>query len=159
MQQKNLQGKLEYAVKYHQAILELAHHFETYFSFLVLTVFIANSIVLCFTMYHASMYPLSSAKALGDLCYVVAICIQVLLFCYWGNEVTLESQSLALACYEVNFLGLSIQFQRQLVFMIQRCQKPVILTAGKFIHLSLSAYVAILRMSYSYYMVLRRRRI
>lgn len=96
-------------------------------------------------LYHLFMlqYPMSNAKALGDFCYVAVICIQLLLFCYWGNEVALESQSLAFSCYEVNFVDMPKNFQKQLIFMMQRCQRPVILTAGKFVNLSLSAYVSV----------------
>ncbi|KAI4456221.1 odorant receptor [Holotrichia oblita] len=147
-QKENLQEKFKYIVTYHQSILDLAEQFEKYFSFLILTVFLANTIVLCFTMYHASLYPMSNAKALGDFCYVTVICIQLLLFCYWGNEVALESQSLTFSCYEVNFVDMPKHFQKHLIFMMQRCQRPVILTAGKFINLSLSAYVSVIVKSF-----------
>nr|AVH87271.1 odorant receptor 30 [Holotrichia parallela] len=152
-----LQKKLKYVVTYHQSIIDLTEQFEDAFNFLLLTLFIGNFLVLCFTMYHASLYPLSNTKAFMDFTYVGAICVQLLLTCYWSNELTLESESVAYACYEVNFVGASPAFQKNLALMIQRSQRPVVLTAGKFVNLSLDAYVSILRMSYSYYMVLRRK--
>ena len=120
-------------------------------------------------------FPLSSLRAIQDFCYVALVSIQVFLYCFWGNEVAMQSQEIAMACWNANFIGTDVRFQKNLVFVIRAGQKPIILTAGKFVPLSLATYVwvgvvlwicfsmflhmlfQILRASYSYYMVLRNR--
>lgn len=62
------------------------------------------------------------------------------MYCYWGNEVALESQAVAKACYDVDFVGTDIQFQKGLALIIKRSHKPVNMTAGKFTKLSLKMY-------------------
>lgn len=63
------------------------------------------------------------------------------MYCYWGNQVRLESEKVAIACSQVDFVGTDVQFQKSLCLIIRRCQKPIVLTAGKFTTLSLQTYV------------------
>ncbi|XP_071052073.1 odorant receptor 82a-like [Onthophagus taurus] len=147
---------LKKIVIYHQSIIKLAYDFEDQFNVLVLTVFLANTAILCFTMYHASLYPITNERSLQDFAFIVTISTQVFLYCYWGNELALESEKVAWTCYESDFVGAGCSFQKSLVLIMNRSQKPILLTAGKFTNLSLMTFVGILRLSYSYYMVLRR---
>ncbi|XP_071052071.1 putative odorant receptor 92a [Onthophagus taurus] len=146
---------LKKIVIYHHAIINLAYEFEEQFNLLILTVFLANTPILCFSMYHASLYPITNEQSIQDFMFMSAITTQVFLYCYWGNELALESQKVASTCYEINFVGAHISFQKSLVIIIQRSQKPIEITAGKFTRLTLMTFVGMLRLSYSYYMVLR----
>ncbi|KRT78370.1 hypothetical protein AMK59_7488 [Oryctes borbonicus] len=123
------------------AIMDIANQFEELFNILVLMIFFATLFILCFVMYHASLFDLLSIRAAQDFSYVTLVAIQVFLYCYWGNEVRLESEEIANACWQVDFVGIDVQFQKSLVLMIRRCQKPIVLTAGKFTKLSLETYV------------------
>lgn len=73
----------------------------------------------------------------------IALSVQVLNFCYWGNEVTLNSLAVADACNEVDYVGTDLRFQKGLALIIQRSQRPVELTAGKFAVLSLNTFVSV----------------
>lgn len=87
--------------------------------------------------------PLSSATGIQNLLYIVAVMVQVGMYCYWGNEITLESQGISLACYETSFAGTDLSFQRDLKFIMQCSHRPLILTAGKLTNLSLDTFMAV----------------
>nr|XP_022902049.1 putative odorant receptor 92a [Onthophagus taurus] len=148
-------NSLKNIIHYHWEILKLAKKFDRFFSYLLLSEFFGTLGILCFTMYHASLSDLLSRKAAQDFSYVSTISMQIFLCCYWGNEVARQSEAMALSCTEADFVGADLQFQKDLVFLIRNCQKPIVLTAGNFTELSLKTFVWILRASYSYYMVLR----
>lgn len=78
-----------------------------------------------------------------SLIYIAAVMVQVCLYCYWGNEITLQSQAISLACYEASFPGTDLRFQQDLKFIMQGSHRPIILTAGKLTNLSLDTYMAV----------------
>lgn len=56
---------------------------------------------------------------------------------FWGTKVITESLALAKSCYEVEFVGTDIRFQKALILIMQRSQSPFKLTLGRFAALSL----------------------
>ncbi|KAF2891686.1 hypothetical protein ILUMI_14487, partial [Ignelater luminosus] len=61
-----------------------------------------------------------------------SVILQVLLICYWGEQLYFESGMVGLAAYESNFLETKLSHQRSIAFIIRRSQNPAQLTAGKF---------------------------
>lgn len=80
---------------------------------------------------------------LQDFFYLIFVTIQVFSFCFWGNEVTLESQNVGQAAYEANFVGSDVDFQKGLALIMHRSLKPVYITAGKFANLSIQTFVGV----------------
>ncbi|XP_071055834.1 odorant receptor 10-like isoform X1 [Onthophagus taurus] len=152
-----LEKHIKLIINYHGDVIGLADKFEKLFSLLLLCVFAATLFILCFIMYHASLFDLISMRAAQDFSYVGVVTVQVFLYCFWGNEVRDESVKIADACWETNFVGTDVRFQKALASIIRRSQKPIVITAGKFSDLSLKSYVWLIRASYSYYMVLGNR--
>lgn len=65
------------------------------------------------------------------------------MYCYYGNEITLASVSISDACYDANFVGTNLSYQKDLLIIMQRSQKPVNHTIGKFANLTLTAFVSV----------------
>ncbi|XP_071056027.1 odorant receptor 4-like [Onthophagus taurus] len=135
-----LEKHLEEIIYYHNSIIELANQFEELFSLLLLGLFLATLFILCFIMYHASLFDLLSMRSTQDLTYVSVITLQIFLYCFWGNEVRIESELVSDAFWEMNFTGTDVRFQKKLIFILRRSQKPIVITAGKFTDLSLKTY-------------------
>lgn len=62
---------------------------------------------------------------------------------YWGNEMIQQYSAIADACYEVDFVGIDRRFQKGLCMIIQRSQKPIKFTVGKFTPLTLNNFVMV----------------
>lgn len=83
--------------------------------------------------------------------YVGIYCIsafQLLLLSYWGHRVLEESQAVADVCYQIDFVGSDTRFQKGLQLMIERSQRPIYFTAGKFSQVTLSNFVSVRRPFY-----------
>lgn len=71
----------------------------------------------------------------------MCIICEISLICYWGNEISLESQNVIHACYDVNFFGSDVRFQKALFLIMERSKRPITLTAGKFSPLTLGTFL------------------
>ena len=65
------------------------------------------------------------------------------MYCYWGNEVTLEAQHVAHAVAEMDWVDLPLDVQKGLVLVIARSQRPIYMTAGKFVPLSMIMFMSV----------------
>lgn len=77
------------------------------------------------------------------LTFTIAIGFLLGIYCWHGNEVTLESCKIADAIYECNWIYCDKNAKICLMLMIQRAQKPCYLTAAKFTNVVLDTYVAV----------------
>lgn len=87
--------------------------------------------------------PLFSREAFQCIWYLMVISVEVFMYSYWGNEIQLNSQAVAQACYEATFIGTDVRFQKGLILFMQRSQRPIKLTAGKFVFLSLNTFMSV----------------
>jgi hypothetical protein len=102
--------------------------------------------------------PLSEA-AFTHLSYIIGISTQVLLYCWFGNEVEIkvlpttsmpptfhfifQSSQIPYAIYKSDWFGRSVGVKTSLLILSVRCQQPVRITAINLFVLSLRTFVAV----------------
>ncbi|KAK4879818.1 hypothetical protein RN001_007964 [Aquatica leii] len=150
---KYLKKTLEKTVQYHLDILKMAGEIEELCNKLLLFVFISTLGMLCFIIYRASLLSLGDTQLLRNIFEGLSISLQVLIICYWGQQVTNESELVANAVFDSNFEGTDLRFQKALTLTMIRCQKPIHISAGKFADVGLPTFAWIMRTSYSAFMV------
>ncbi|GJQ74197.1 hypothetical protein Trydic_g19108 [Trypoxylus dichotomus] len=153
-----LSAKMKYAIVYHHALIELVEKFEDLFNVLILIEVSGNTLVICFGMYMSTVKIDINSRTTREITFTFAILTQVYFYCYYGNEITLAAESVAAACYDVNFVGTDLSFQKSLLLIICRSQRPMALTIGKFATLNIGTFISIMRASYSYYMVISKNK-
>ncbi|OXU17100.1 hypothetical protein TSAR_015328 [Trichomalopsis sarcophagae] len=83
-------------------------------------------------------------RELDILMYIVCLPVtlfQILFYCQPGNELIVQSQSLDEAIQQSYWVNLDRLSKRNLLFVIQRSQKPLAITAGKIYVLSLENFM------------------
>ncbi|KAF5301373.1 hypothetical protein FQA39_LY10771 [Lamprigera yunnana] len=153
---KYLEKRLQSAILYHVAIISVSKKIEKTFRMSNLTVFLILTIIICLLVFQISLIEPSSSVFWIDVSYILPLTSLLVMNCYNGNEIIIKSEQIGNACYNLNFVGTDIRFQKSLVFMIQRSQKPIVFTVGKFASLSLMTALSAARAGYSYFMLLRR---
>ncbi|CAK9826533.1 Odorant receptor 85b [Anthophora retusa] len=141
----------------HQRIIRLCENIETIFTYISLYQFLLNMMTICFISFILVMsLHTDQATALIIKCfpYYVAINCEAFILCYTGEYLTFKSESINKSVYSFLWYELSLQEARTVLFIILRSQKELILTAGKFVNLSLAAYANMLKASASYVSVL-----
>lgn len=79
--------------------------------------------------------------------------------CWYGNEIIVESESIYQAAYHVGWEELknnSLNIKSYLILIMQRAQRPLKLTLGGFINLSVDLLISTVKAVYSYYTFLSK---
>ncbi|XP_046472631.1 odorant receptor 10-like isoform X1 [Neodiprion pinetum] len=143
-------------VKHHHAILEVLDELEGIYNLVILIQFLSHLVQLCFQMFIVSEISLLSFDGLSMLAFVVAMVIEVYVYCQCGNEIEIESSKISQSAYNAQWTSSSEPVKRMLLIIMLRAQRPVEFTVGKFVKLSLRTLVSVVQGSFSYFMVLRK---
>ncbi|XP_017768637.1 PREDICTED: odorant receptor Or2-like [Nicrophorus vespilloides] len=143
-------------VQHHQVIIALTDEAEIQFSIVMLAQFLGSLMLMCLQLYQLSLYDINSPKFFSMVSYLFLMLFQLLIYCWNGNELSIESLKVADEVYSSNWIVFDNDTKKSLMSMMRRAQKPIRLSAGKFAYLSLETYTTILRGSASYYLALRR---
>uniref|UniRef100_A0A1Y1LDH0 Odorant receptor n=1 Tax=Photinus pyralis TaxID=7054 RepID=A0A1Y1LDH0_PHOPY len=141
-------------LKYHLAVIDIAREMEEAFSTLLLLVYLGTIGLLCFEIYRGSVLTnyLQMVRTIGE---IVSFLVQIGTLSFWGEQVIFQSQLVAKAAYETDFVGTDLRFQKALILTMIRSQRPVKLTAGKFAFIQLFTFTWVVKTSYSAFMILR----
>ncbi|KAF5274119.1 hypothetical protein FQR65_LT04517 [Abscondita terminalis] len=155
---KYVQKRLKQVVCYHTAILDVSKLIDEAFHMCSLVKFFTISYCLCLLIYNMSQVSIKEEIFWILFFYSLALTVSTNIIYYYGNDIILESQNIADCCYNIEFVGTSIKLQKALLLMIQRSQRPIVITVGKFAPISIATSIAVIRATYSYFMVLYSRK-
>ncbi|XP_033609115.1 odorant receptor Or2-like [Cryptotermes secundus] len=144
-------------IHHHQYILELVENMENLLNPVLFFQFFGSTCTICLILFYLALN-LDSDGVMDQLsfCGLLAVALsQLLLFCWYGNDLTYESDSLTKAIYDTPWIDASMYFRKNMRIMISRSMKPSYLTGGKLYIMSLETYRAIIGASFSYFTVLR----
>ncbi|XP_069682447.1 odorant receptor 10-like [Periplaneta americana] len=129
---------------------------EDVFNPMMLAQFLSSSGTLCLIIFQITVME-DAGFGMATFVQFLAISImQLLLFCWYGNELTFQCESVVRAAYESSWYEASISFKSSLCMMIMRAMKPFRLTGGKLYVMSLDTFVAIMKASFSYFTMLNQ---
>lgn len=77
-------------VLHHNAIINLIEELEAQYSFVILAQFASSCSMLCLLLFQASSNPVGSPIFLSSSLYYWVMMYQLLIYCWFGNEVTLQ---------------------------------------------------------------------
>lgn len=80
---------------------------------------------------------------MSALLYLVLMLWQLFVYCWHGNEVQLESLSVAYAIYASDWTASDESTKKMLVLPMLRAQRPLRVTAGKFAFLSVETFTTV----------------
>ncbi|XP_050675897.1 odorant receptor 94b-like [Leptidea sinapis] len=95
-------------------------------------------------------------RMLSMACYLLNMLCQVFIYCYEGNELSVESENISRAAYEFPWYTSSVDTRRSVLIMMTRCCRIAKLTAAGFTTLSLASFMSICKASYSFFTVLKQ---
>ncbi|XP_072760015.1 odorant receptor 10a-like [Anoplolepis gracilipes] len=150
--------KLGILLKRHHRLIDLAYHLEKAYSLVILPQLLMSVMLICvegfqlilaFTM-HNTLFATSE-----HILLIVVLLIQLFTYCFAGQTLEFQSESLAYAIYEIPWYNFDVSVMKDLPLMIFRATNPHRLTAGKFLAINFVSFKEILKASASYLSVLR----
>ncbi|KAJ3664418.1 hypothetical protein Zmor_008591 [Zophobas morio] len=141
--------ELASCIELHNAILKFVNEYEECFSWSIFNQLVATTYVLCFICIAFTTLPLVSMESVKYVIFFFVVNGQILFYCYFGTLLYEESDSLVTAIYLSRWYEYPVESQKLLVTLMQRSQKPMILSAEKLVDLTLLTFTTILKRSYS----------
>ncbi|XP_038116873.1 uncharacterized protein LOC6040742 [Culex quinquefasciatus] len=116
--------------------------------------FLTCVLLWCLVMFYTSTtmgYDLFSI-----LIVVLSSLVEAFGYAYLGSELSEQAEKVGVACYDLPwYVNCSKELKGTFQLMIQRSQKVCQLTGIKMLPIELKTYGDILRLSYSYYLILK----
>ncbi|RZC36662.1 7tm 6 domain containing protein, partial [Asbolus verrucosus] len=132
--------KIKQCIDRHNAILNFAKEFEECFSWVVFSQFAASSFAICFCILQLSANELTSINAVSSLLCVFIVLGEIYFYCYYGTMLLEENNSLTNAIYMGNWYEYNAKSRKSLITLMERSKRPMIITAGKLLDLSLETF-------------------
>ncbi|XP_076235698.1 uncharacterized protein LOC143180057 [Calliopsis andreniformis] len=143
--EKDTQRELKCLVAKHQRIINLSNDIRHLFTYISLVQFLADTLVICclgfvvVTSIGTEEGPTILAKCFP---YYVGVNCEAFILCYTSEYLTLKSINIDEAAYNIPWYELEPQDSRILMLLLMRSKKPVKLTAGKFLDISLETFAS-----------------
>ncbi|XP_063911607.1 odorant receptor 4-like isoform X2 [Zophobas morio] len=142
-------------IKYHTEILNFINEVDQCFSWCVFNQFSGTASLLCFLITAILTVPVTSIDGMQYIVFFFLILSQVLFYCYFGTLLFEESDKLVTASYLSHWYEYTLETQKLYLTLMERSQRPIILSAGGLLDLTLNTFTAILKKSYSVVAVLK----
>ncbi|XP_032676946.1 odorant receptor 94b-like isoform X2 [Odontomachus brunneus] len=142
-------------IEHHLYVYKLAHTVNAVFTLIMFIQFSMISLVLCLSIYKISnMTTLLTLDFAYVFSYLGSMLMQIFLYCWYGNEVTLKSVEVCNAVYGMNWTTLRVRVMKDLAIIMMRASKPFRISSGYIVTLTTESFMSILKISYSAYNVL-----
>ncbi|KAJ8732612.1 hypothetical protein PYW07_015211 [Mythimna separata] len=105
--------------------------------------FFSCSAIVCVITYRMSFTPVLSVSFIFMFIVLIIILAQVLMYCYFGNMVQYESDSVLTSVYLSDWLTASPKFRRLLLIAMMRWSYRITPTVSGIVPLSLTTFVSV----------------
>ncbi|KAM3956747.1 odorant receptor 94b [Aphomia sociella] len=116
---------------------------QNIFGTAILIQFTIGGWILCMAAYKLVSLNVLSIEFASMTLFLTCILFELLLYCYFGNEVQVESDRMVESMYATQWLGTPVRFQRSLLIMMERAKRPLRPVAGRIVPLSLDTFVTV----------------
>ncbi|RZC35405.1 7tm 6 domain containing protein, partial [Asbolus verrucosus] len=153
-------GNLKSCIHHHREILKFAEYANNFYNWLIFMEFLIGGVSIGLGMFRLSVVIPLSSEFYSFVSYTFCICIQVYMYCWFGNEIEVKvirsSGLLPYAVFESDWTELSPEVKKMMIFLFLKVQKPLKMSAFGLFCLSLETFIKILKTSWSYFAVLRQ---
>ncbi|KAJ8732174.1 hypothetical protein PYW08_014904 [Mythimna loreyi] len=151
---KDLRDRFVHLVQRYEAVTWYTKAVSEVFNGSMSFEFFSCSAIICAITYRMSYTPVLSVSFVFMFIVLIIILAQVLMYCYFGNMVQYESDSVLTSVYLSDWLTASPKFRRLLLFAMLRWSHRITPTVSGIVPLSLATFVSVLRSAYSLFAVM-----
>ncbi|EAA14711.3 AGAP009111-PA [Anopheles gambiae str. PEST] len=148
------QAQLSVVIKSHRDTLLCAQYLQEALNLSLLFQLTFCSLIWCLMMFYILLMGFDS-RILNVLILLLIVTVETYTYCTLGTQLTDKGEEVLMALQQLAWYDQSIPIQKQLLFMIRRSQKPIILSAGKIFYANVLQFSEMVQKSYSFYLVLK----
>ncbi|XP_025991542.2 putative odorant receptor 85d isoform X2 [Solenopsis invicta] len=148
-------SKLSEHVIHHLCIIRLAEMINDVFSQIIFVQFFTSTFVICLTIFYLSSHMTIENLSTYSV-YVICTFVQIFMYCWAGNQVTTKSTELGEEIFNMDWISMTKNEQRDLLMIMMRSTIPIKFTSTFLVTLSLEAYGNLLKTSFSAFNLLQQ---
>ncbi|XP_057318426.1 odorant receptor 67c-like isoform X2 [Microplitis mediator] len=142
-------------VKYHIDIINLVKFTNEIFEGVIFVQYTVISLLLCTIAYFLSHTKSGTMMSFaGSFAFLAGMVIQILLPCFFADQLTVEFLDISTGIYNTKWYNLSNNIRRSVVIILRKSYQPVTITSIFFIILSLESFMKVIKVAYTIYNVL-----
>lgn len=149
LQWPRLKNNLKDCLNHLTAIMQISQKFEKLLSYLLLVDFIGLSVIIASCLWHSITLEAYNFKSAQLITLMLTAVVVEFFTTYWGSEMVKEYLAIGDCCYEIDFVGVDLRFQKSLCFMIQQTQRPIQFTVGGFSPLTMQSFLVVMKGAYT----------
>ncbi|XP_036140052.1 odorant receptor Or1 [Monomorium pharaonis] len=151
------QNDLGECVRLHDHIYKYARTMNENFKITIGVQFIASMLVVCFNLYRLAKTTLS-VKYIPLISYTICMCMEILIYCWHGNEVKLKSIQFCDEIFAMDWVIADNKARKNLILIMNRSLIPIEFSSAHIVTVNLDSFVKLLQMSYSIFNLLKQTR-
>ncbi|KAI4464842.1 odorant receptor [Holotrichia oblita] len=128
---------------HHNALIRFVNQIETIFSFGLLAQLLGSIIVICNTGFFLLLVSPASLQFGMLFSYFITMMAQLMLYCWYGNEIMLKSTEIGESCYLSDWYTCNLSVRKSIFIVMERSRRPLVISALKFSILSLTALTSV----------------
>ncbi|XP_053611298.1 odorant receptor 46a isoform X2 [Plodia interpunctella] len=153
----HIHSVLKDCVRHHNSIIRYVSMIEGAFSLASALQFMLSVMVLCLvgvqflSIHEPAKHPM---QIMWMAIYLTCMLIEVFILCWFGDVLIWKSIDLSHAAFEGPWINTEQKSMKYIVIFMERCKRPMKLTAGKVFTLSLDTYTILINWSYKAFAVM-----
>ncbi|KAI5651395.1 7tm odorant receptor domain-containing protein [Phthorimaea operculella] len=149
---------LRECIIHHNSIIKYVSMIESAFSLASALQFMLSVMVLCLIgiQFLSIEEPMSHPmQIVWMMIYLTCMLTEFFILCWFGDELIWKSIELRRAAFEAPWLDISPKTAMFIIIFLERCNRPLRVTAGKIFTLSLNTYTVLINWAYKAFAVMR----
>ncbi|XP_038212872.1 odorant receptor 4-like [Zerene cesonia] len=141
---------VEELIQKHQMLLELAYQLDHIFNRVVFVDLLFVTVVMCFFGFGITVAR-GIFDVINNFIAVLTLLLPILILSYYGEQQKEESAGIADSVYHSNWYCGNASYQKILLFVMKRAQKPCCLTSLKHAPITLHTFSKVVSTTWSYF--------
>ncbi|CAL1676375.1 unnamed protein product [Lasius platythorax] len=147
-------GNLGECIHQHNCIYKFAYTVNENFKTIIAVQFTVSMLVVCSSLYQLVTTTLS-AKYIPLMLYTCCMALQILIYCWYGNEIKLKSIQLSDEIFGMDWIEVDKKVKENLRMIMKRSLMPIEFSSARIVTMNLNSFVKLLKTSYSAYSILQ----
>ncbi|CAL1676378.1 unnamed protein product [Lasius platythorax] len=148
-------GNLGECIHQHNRIYKFAYTVNEKFRTIIAVQFTVSMLVVCSNLYQLATTTLS-AEFIPLILYTCSMSSQILIYCWYGNEIKLKSIQLSDEIFGMDWINADIKVKENLIMIMNRSLIPIEFSSAHVLTMNLDSFVKLIKTSYSAYSLLQQ---
>ncbi|XP_070156630.1 odorant receptor 94a-like isoform X2 [Polyergus mexicanus] len=147
-------GNLAECIHQHHRIYKFAYMINEKFRVIIAVQFTTSMLVVCSNLYQMAKITLG-AEYIPLMLYTFCVSLQILIYCWYGNEVRLKSILLSNEIFGMDWTNVDKKIKENLIMIMNRSLRPIEFSSIHIVTVNLDSFVKLLKTSYSVFSILQ----